>query len=141
VPPLSLFQETEFAMSGTAEEAELDDVDRNEDASSASSTFGKIQRRRQAWELKRRQFEFMTFGIRNSKEWLNHLGATIGIGIFLRSAQALFLGGPIAMILAYILIGSVAYAITVNLSHLIRLIRRCPLEKWYLSFQFQALFS
>jgi hypothetical protein len=38
----------------------------------------------------------------------------MGIGIYLKAAQALFIGGPIAMILAYMSVGTVAYSLTVN---------------------------
>src|SRR5579871_511718 len=39
----------------------------------------------------------------------------VGIGIYVRSAQALFLGGSIAIILSYLWVGSVAYTIAVTL--------------------------
>jgi amino acid permease len=38
----------------------------------------------------------------------------MGIGIFLKAAQALFIGGPIAMVLAYLWVGTVAYSLTVK---------------------------
>lgn len=41
-------------------------------------------------------------------------GGTVGIGIYLKSAQALFLGGPVAMNIAYLFVGSVAYAVAVK---------------------------
>lgn len=81
---------------------------------SPSVVFGPAtKQRRREWEFKRRHIEFMTLGYSLCKRDDLSPGAVMGIGIFLRSADALFLGGPIAMILAYICVGSVAYAVTV----------------------------
>jgi amino acid permease len=38
----------------------------------------------------------------------------MGIGIYLKAAQALFVGGPVAVVLAYLWVGTVAYTMTVN---------------------------
>ena len=51
-----------------------------------------------------------------------NLGGTMGIGIYLKAAQALFVGGPVAMVLAYLWVGTVAYSMTVN-SEILRLIK------------------
>ena len=93
----------------------FDEEEFEQDASLPVLSVPKPQRR-QEWEFKRRHIEFITLGF-CSLEWHDlSPGGTIGIGIFLKSAQALFLGGPVAMILAYLLVGSVAYTITVSLT-------------------------
>jgi len=76
--------------------------------------FGPMRRRRQDWEFKRRHIEFMALGFCLLEFHDLSQGGTMGIGIFLKSAQSLFLGGPVAMILAYLWVGSVAYAVTVD---------------------------
>ena len=46
----------------------------------------------------------------------------MGIGIYLKAAHALFVGGPVAMVLAYLWVGTVAYSMTVN-PDMLRLIK------------------
>jgi len=109
--------------------SQTESVEKEEPSSEFDATVsGPSAEKRLDWMFKRRQIEYMTLGHSRQTCQLN-LGAVIGIGIYVRSAQALFLGGPIAMILGYIWVGSVAYAVIVHRKRSRKLIQRCLSER------------
>ena len=67
-----------------------------------------------ARQLNQRQVQMMAIGNILVVSSLNFAGAAIGNGLLIQSGQALYLGGPVSLFLAYIFIGTVMYSIMVR---------------------------
>jgi amino acid permease len=67
-----------------------------------------------ARKLNRRQVQMIAIGNFFLVSSLNFTGAAIRNGLLIQSGQALYLGGPVCLLLAYIFIGTVMYSIMVR---------------------------
>jgi amino acid permease len=71
-------------------------------------------RNESARQLNRYQVEMIAIGNFPVLSSLNVAGAAIGNGLLIQSGQALYLGGPVSLFLAYIFIGTVMYSVMVR---------------------------
>src|SRR5579871_6646616 len=106
-------EDIEMNMIGLTDASSQTESVGKEEPSSDATVSGPSAEKRLDWMFKFRQIVYMTLGHSRQNCQLI-LGGVIGIGLYQRSAQALFLGGPIAMILGYLWVGSVAYAVIVH---------------------------
>jgi len=68
---------------------------------------------RKAWEFRGRHIQMMALGILFLQSLLM-VGVSIGTGVLYQSGYDLFVGGPVTLLLAYISMGTVAYAVIVQ---------------------------
>ncbi|PYH95579.1 hypothetical protein BO71DRAFT_350874 [Aspergillus ellipticus CBS 707.79] len=62
------------------------------------------------------RYEITQRGLKNRHVQLMALGGTIGTGLFVGSGQALHIGGPLSLLLGYIFISALVYAIITGLA-------------------------
>jgi hypothetical protein len=64
-------------------------------------------------EFAARHIQMMAIGTASQLQVLTLIGAAIGNGLLIQSAESLYLSGPVPLLLAYLFIGSLVYAVMV----------------------------
>jgi amino acid permease len=78
-----------------------------------TETAGRNDPKRRKREFRGRQVQMMAISTSNSDIFANEVGMAIGSGLLFDTGGNLYLDGPVSLVLGYVLVGSVMYAVMV----------------------------